>query len=174
MSVGRYQKSEDIELREKSLQDILSRPPKWIVHSGTLLIVITLIFLLVGCVLIRVPEIIHCDAIAKNTGLESNVISVVIPTSNVSKIRDDDTLVVKFDCYPYEQYGFVRMTVKASSIYCVNGKYCIDIVCPDSLVTTSNRTIAVIENMRGIASIKVDEHRLIYGLVRPFLELFAK
>jgi len=55
--------AENIQLRSDEVQEILSRPPAWIVRWGTTLIVAIIVLLLTGSWLFKYPDVVHSSIV---------------------------------------------------------------------------------------------------------------
>lgn len=78
----------EIELRSNEVKEILSRPPKWILRYGIVLIFIVLVGLLVGSWFFRYPEILTAPIVVTTENLPFNIVA---KTSN----RIDTLMVVE-------------------------------------------------------------------------------
>lgn len=65
----------EIELRSNEVKEILSRPPKWILQYGIVLIFIVLIGLLAGSWFFRYPEILTAPIVVTTENLPFNIIA---------------------------------------------------------------------------------------------------
>jgi HlyD family secretion protein len=65
----------NIELRSEEVQEILTRPPRWILRWGITLIFVVLIGLLVGSWLFKYPEILTAPIVVSTENLPFDVVA---------------------------------------------------------------------------------------------------
>ncbi|MFD0862868.1 HlyD family secretion protein [Sungkyunkwania multivorans] len=94
------------------------------------------------------------------------------PSRNSGKIRIGQTVNIKLDNYPDNEYGMLKGTVKKiSRAPDSEGYYLIDGSLPKNLVTTYNKEIDFRQEMRGTAEIVTEDLRLIERFFYQFREL---
>ena len=83
-------KLDDIELRTEEIENALNRPPHFLVRSGTFLIFMTFVVLLVFSVFIKYPETIRCNLSITNR----NPLPSIITRENVRVINYDTIISI--------------------------------------------------------------------------------
>ena len=81
------EKHKDIELHSEPVQDIIGRPPGWMVRSGITVIFLVLVVLLIGCCFIKYPEILSATI-----KINANNLPAQVKARSTGRI---DTLFVK-------------------------------------------------------------------------------
>lgn len=84
------------------------------------------------------------------------------------KVVPNQQVMVKFDSYPFYEYGAVIGIVKWKGRVPNNEKIPVEIIFPNGLVTTRNRTIEPSQEMSGQAEIITSDKRLIQKIFENF------
>jgi multidrug resistance efflux pump len=115
------------------------------------------------------------DAISEQQFVEAGrEIGVVVPMDNkelrgnisltvsqATRVREGQKVVVRFDSYPYPEFGAVMGTVDRKSQVPVNGIITARVSFPQGLVTTFNRKIELARQMEGDAIIVLQDKRFL-------------
>ena len=81
------------------------------------------------------------------------------------KIKEGNPVIVKFDSYPFEEFGAVEGRVsKKGKLVSDDGTISLEVTFPKGLVTNTGRTLDASQGMVGHASIVTDQKRLIEWL----------
>jgi len=99
---------------------------------------------------------------------------VELPVRGSGKVKLGQKVNVKFDNYPYMQYGMVRGVVKNISLIPTNNIYMVELEFPDGLVTNYNISLELNRELQGTAEIITDELRLIQRFFNPIKALFRE
>ena len=75
---------ENIELRSESVQEILGRPPRWIIRWGISIIFIIVAGLVVGSYFFKYPDVLTATI---------TVIKEILPTDNTDKKGGDKEVI---------------------------------------------------------------------------------
>jgi HlyD family secretion protein len=97
---------------------------------------------------------------------------IVMGSEGIGKINVGQAVRVRFDGYPYREYGLIEGRVKSISEVAINGQYTIDVAFPGGLVTTHRRNLEFREGMSGSADIITDTRKLIQRLFENLRALF--
>lgn len=81
---------------------------------------------------------------------------------------------IKFDNYPYMEYGMVRGTIKAISAVPEDNFYMAEISFPGGLVTNYGKTLDLQNEITGTAEIITEELRLIQRFLNPLKALWKE
>ena len=91
------------------------------------------------------------------------------------KVREGQRVIIKFESYGYQQYGFVEGVVKSKSMMPKdNSSLAVRVNLPKGLVTNFGKTLRFDQQMQGVGEIVTDERRLIYRLFEKLLYPFRK
>lgn len=91
-----------------------------------------------------------------------------IPAKGFGKIRKFQSVRIKLDDYPYEEFGYLLGTVEKISSVPYEGMYMVEIKLSNNQKTNFNKTLNFKPEMQGVAEIVTEEKRLIERLVFQF------
>ncbi|MCD4794099.1 MAG: HlyD family efflux transporter periplasmic adaptor subunit [Bacteroidales bacterium] len=95
-----------------------------------------------------------------------------IPLSGSGKVKPGQNVNVKFDDFPYTQFGMVRAKIDAISLVQSNEFYIATLSFPDSLNTNYKKELHFKQNMKGNADIITEELPLAARIINPIKSLF--
>jgi len=109
---------ERIELRSSTVQEILTRPPKWIVRWGISIVFFVVIIIIVGSSFFRYPDIVSAEIVlttenppapilAKSAGKIQNLF-----VSNNDLVKKDQVLAVIENPASYNDINDLRLKVE--------------------------------------------------------------
>lgn len=99
---------------------------------------------------------------------ESNIIGRMnLPVSGSGKVAVGQKVNIRFDNYPYMEYGFVKGTVKNISLVPSNDVYTVEVEMPQDLKTSYNVKLKFSQEMKGKAEIVTNDLRLLQRLINP-------
>jgi len=94
--------------------------------------------------------------------IEQLVGRMSVPTANSGKIIPREKVLIKLDNYRFQEYGIIEGKVQnISSIPDDKGNYYVDVVLPNGLKTSYNKTLKFDKELRGNAEIVTQDLRLI-------------
>ncbi|GHS88393.1 hypothetical protein FACS1894201_09840 [Bacteroidia bacterium] len=103
---------------------------------------------------------------------------VMLPAQGAGKVKIGQPVNIKFDGFPYMEYGMVRGIVKTISLVPItnaNGKFLVvEIELPNNLMTNYGKEINFSQEMSGIAEIITDDLRLIDRFINPIKSLLKQ
>lgn len=161
---GRFDSAEKIELRSKEMQEILSRPPKWLIRYGIGIIFFVIAIILVGSYFIEYPDTIKGEVVLIN----KNQAKIIVPAQNSGKIKNNQIINIKFDNYSYMEYGIFKtrisnLQLKVSKEH--KGYYEFYLLLPDPIKTNYKKSLNYIPKMRGSAEIIIQNKKLLQKLI---------
>ncbi len=96
---------------------------------------------------------------------------IFLPLEGAGKVRIGQKVNIKFDNFPYMEFGMVEVKVlRVSSVPAlVDNKqvYVVDVLLPQKLVTNYGRELPFSEEMRGVAEIITEELSILQRIVFP-------
>ena len=98
----------------------------------------------------------------------------VMPVVGAGKVKVGQHVNIKFDNYPYMEYGMVQGQVKSVSLVPSNETYIAEITVPQDLKTNYNIVLNFSQELQGTAEIVTDELRLIERIFNPIKALFKE
>jgi multidrug resistance efflux pump len=90
------------------------------------------------------------------------------------KVKEGQRVNIKFDNYPYMEYGMVEGRVNRISMVPTNDYYALEVDLPKGLVSTYGKTFAFNNEIQGSAEIVTEDLRLIQRIFNPIKSLFKE
>ncbi|MGD9929419.1 MAG: HlyD family secretion protein [Mangrovibacterium sp.] len=104
---------------------------------------------------------------------ESKIIGrVSLPLRGAGKVKPGQRVNIRFDNFPYMEYGMVRGSVKSISLVPTNDNYVAEIELPLDLKTNYNLSLTFSQEMKGDVEIVTEDLRLIQRFFNPVKSLF--
>lgn len=98
---------------------------------------------------------------------------VKLPMFKSSKVKIDQTVQVKLESYPFEEFGILLGRVKTISSVPNDNHYLIDVEFGEGLVTSYGKKLDFRQEMRGTASIVTEELSLFDRIFNQFRRLYS-
>lgn len=92
---------------------------------------------------------------------------IQLPMRGAGEVDEGDQVNIRFDSYPYLEYGMVRGKVGNVSKVPQDNFYTVEVVLPDGLTTFYGIEIGFNQNMQGEAEILTDKMRLLQRIFNP-------
>lgn len=106
---------------------------------------------------------------------EYELIGRVTLTSNgAGKVKIGQTVNLKFNNFPYQEFGMVQAKVTSMSMVPLNNEYVLELNLPDTLVTNYGTILPFTQKMPGTAEIITEDLPLIARLFNPLKAVFQK
>jgi len=99
---------------------------------------------------------------------------VELPVRGSGKVKEGLDVNVKFDNYPYMEFGMVRGKVQSVSLVPEDNFYMVEIVFPDGLVTNYGHNLQMQNQLMGQAQIITDDLRLIQRIFNPLKAIWKE
>jgi hypothetical protein len=172
------EKNRTDEIRSEAVQEILSFVPHWIIRWGITVILFTVAVILAVSWFMSYPDIIP----TRITLTTKNVMNIVptsqeitgtvrIPVHSFDKVKCGQKVNIKFDNYPYTQYGVVNGKVISISEVPKDNYYSAEVSITGGLVTNYKKNIFFEQGMQGDAEIITDDRRLLERIFARFRTL---
>ncbi len=97
-----------------------------------------------------------------------------LPIRGSGKVKTGQKVNIKFDNYPYMEYGLVRGYINNVSLVPTNDVYMVEVEFPDGVVTNYGISLELSREIQGTAEIITDELRLIQRFFNPIKSLFKE
>jgi HlyD family secretion protein len=98
---------------------------------------------------------------------------ITMPIAGSGKVKAGQRVNIKFDSYPFQEFGSVEAVVESISLVPSNNQYIVTITLPHGLTTTYNKTLEFKQEMQGSADIITEDLRLIERIFYQFRSLFT-
>ncbi len=99
---------------------------------------------------------------------------VELPVRGSGKVKEGLDVNVKFDNYPYMEFGMVRGKVQSVSLVPENNFYMVEIVFPEGLVTNYGHNLQMQNQLMGQAEIITEDLRLIQRIFNPLKAIWKE
>lgn len=96
---------------------------------------------------------------------------ISLPLKGAGKVEVGQRVNIRFDNFPYMEYGIVKGTVKNISLVPSNANYTVEVELPQDLHTNYNIKLNFSQEMKGSAEIVTEDLRLIQRLINPVRSL---
>lgn len=140
------------------LEAFIAKRPPYFVRWGTVYFFILLILIAFMCRFIRYPERVKANARlnAVNAPME-----MLIPAYNISKVRTGQEVIIKFQAYPYEQFGSVTGRIASINTSPTDSGFPAKVILPKGLHTNYNRSLQYQNGLSAQADIIVENTSLL-------------
>jgi hypothetical protein len=102
----------------------------------------------------------------------SNIIGkLTMPVYRSGKVKVGQKVNIRFENYPYMEFGVVSGYVEKISIVPADNTYAVDVSFPDGLRTNYQVDLPFTQRMRGRAEIITQDTRLLTRIMRPLRSL---
>jgi HlyD family secretion protein len=96
---------------------------------------------------------------------------IYLPPQGAGKVKEGRTVNVKFDNFPYMEYGMVKVKINKIALVPITENnqrvYVLEVDFPDVLTTTYNKTLDFSQEMSGTAEIVTKDLSLLERLLNP-------
>jgi len=103
---------------------------------------------------------------------------ITLPAAGAGKVKEGQYVNVKFDNYPYLEFGMVKVPITHISLVPVTSEketnYILEVAFPDKLVTNYGKELPFGQEMQGSAEIITDDLRLIDRFINPIKAVIKK
>lgn len=120
--------SDNLNLRSEEVQEILGRPPRWLVRVGISIIFIVVIGLFVGSYFLKYPDILSASITVTTENLPAGVMAMTtgkidtIAVTEKQEVKEGDLLAVVRNTAKYEDVMMVKVIIEASDTGIVETK----------------------------------------------------
>ena len=122
-----------------------------------------------GEVLVTVVPIVKTKIIGK----------ILLPLQGAGKVKIGQEVYVKFDNFPYMEYGTVRVKINNMSLIPMDNEqgtkaYILEVDFPNKLVTNYNKTLNFTQEMTGTAEIIIDDLSFLDRFLNPIKSVLMR
>ena len=97
--------------------------------------------------------------------------TIVLPMQGAGKVRQGQQINIRFDNFPYMEYGTVKGQVKSISLVTTESNYIVEVAFPNGLLTNYKKSLQFSQEMSGTAEIITDDLRLIERFLNPITSI---
>jgi multidrug resistance efflux pump len=99
---------------------------------------------------------------------------LILPLQNSGKLKAGQTVNIKLNNYPYQEYGMLKGVVRNISVIPQKQNYSVEVALPEQLTTTYQKKLEYKEEMQGSAEIVTEELTLFKRIFYQFRKLVKK
>ena len=104
---------------------------------------------------------------------------ILLPLQGAGKVRAGQTVHIRFEQFPYMEYGMVRGVIQSVSLVPVqtaegSRAYVLEVGFPEQLTTSYRKKLPFCQEMLGTAEIVTEDMRLADRLLRPVRAVFTQ
>ncbi|MEA3494710.1 MAG: HlyD family efflux transporter periplasmic adaptor subunit [Bacteroidota bacterium] len=99
---------------------------------------------------------------------------VMLEIKGSGKVDTGQRVIVKFDNYPYMEYGMIDGIVKTISLVPEDNHLIVDVYFPNGMISNYGKELVFSQEMQGTAEIITEERRLIEKLINPIKYIVTK
>jgi len=104
--------------------------------------------------------------------IQSQIIGrISLPVKGAGKVAKGQKVNIRFENFPYMEYGYIIGTVKSISLIPNNENYIVEVELPQDLKTNYNIQLKFSQEMKGSAEIITEDLRLIQRFINPVKSL---
>ncbi len=96
---------------------------------------------------------------------------ISLPVQGAGKVAVGQKVNIRFENFPYMEYGFIRGTVKSISLVPNNENYVVEVEMPQNMKTNYGIPLKFSQEMKGSAEIITEDLRLIQRFFNPVKSL---
>jgi HlyD family secretion protein len=96
---------------------------------------------------------------------------ISLPVKGAGKVAAGQKVNIRFENFPYMEYGFMRGSVKSISLIPNNENYIVEVDLPQDMLTNYNIQLKFSQEMKGSAEIITEDLRLIQRFINPVKSL---
>jgi hypothetical protein len=170
-------KLEDVETRSEEVQELLGSVPSWITRYGFSLLFVLLGLLVAGSWFFKYPDLVSAPVVVTTINSEGKKVligQIRVAANKTGKVKPGQRVNLKFDSYPYMEYGLVKGVVARILDLPVQSYYIVEVTLPDQLVSTFGKKIAFQQELDGTAEIITDDQRLLNRILQPVSAIFSE
>ncbi len=169
-------KIDEIDRHSQEVQDLLGKVPSWLIRNGMIMIVTMLIVLLIGSWLFKYPDFVSGPVVVSaDLGKPSQLKALIkLDRTGLEKVSPGQKVNLKFENYPYLEFGIVRGVVGKVSSVPGGDSYETEIQLPDGLTTTFGKELEFRQELKGNAEIVTENISLLSRILDPVKAVFGK
>lgn len=99
---------------------------------------------------------------------------LILPLQNSGKLKTGQSVNIKLNNYPYQEYGMLKGVVRNISVIPQKQNYSVEVALPEQLTTTYKKKLEYKEEMQGSAEIVTEELTLFNRIFYQFRKLVKK
>ncbi|MFP3860387.1 MAG: HlyD family secretion protein [Bacteroidales bacterium] len=99
---------------------------------------------------------------------------MTLPFQGAGKVKEGQTVNIRFANYPHMEYGMVKGVVRSISLVPEEQAYTVEVGLPDGLTTFYGEELEFSQQMQGTAEVITEDTRLLERIIRPLRFIMNK
>jgi HlyD family secretion protein len=98
---------------------------------------------------------------------------IMMPVAGSGKVKIGQRANIKFDSYPFQEFGSVNAVIETISLVPNNDQYIVTVALPDGLTTSYKKNLVFQQEMQGVAEIITEDLRILERIFNQFRHVFT-
>ena len=99
---------------------------------------------------------------------------VLLPNLGAGKVKEGHPVIVRFDRYPYMEFGMVSGVINKISLVPEEANYYVEVGFPDGLTTSYNQELEFTQEMTGQADIITEDRTFLVRIISPLKSMLKR
>lgn len=106
-------------------------------------------------------------------GEQSMIGKIMMPVAGSGKVKVGQRTNIKFDSYPFQEFGSVDAVIESISLVPNNNQYIVTVALPNGLTTSYKKNLTFQQEMQGNAEIITEDLRILERIFNQFRYIFS-
>jgi hypothetical protein len=134
----------------QEVEDILSKTPNWITRWGITIIILVIAFIILISNFIIFPDYLSTKATISSTDGANFNVNIVIPQAAIMTIDSQATYILRFESYPFQEYGIYKSKIQCISRNVIKNEcFIITAQIPKRIKTSMNKEIILVDMQKA-------------------------
>ena len=98
---------------------------------------------------------------------------VLLPVEGSGKVEEGQRVLIKFESYPFQEFGYVEGKVGSKALLPQNDEYFVKVLLPNGLLTNYNKELTFRQQMTAQVEIITEDKRFLERVLEKMLGIFA-
>lgn len=98
---------------------------------------------------------------------------IMMPVAGSGKVKVGQRTNIKFDSYPFQEFGSVDAVIESISLVPNNNQYIVTVALPNGLTTSYKKNLTFQQEMQGNAEIITEDLRILERIFNQFRYIFS-
>ena len=99
---------------------------------------------------------------------------VLLPNLGAGKVKEGQNVIIRFDRYPYMEFGLVTGVINSISLVPEGENYYVEVGFPEGLTTSYNQELEFTQEMTGQAEIITEDRSFLVRIVSPLKSMLKR
>ena len=157
-------KEDDLQelVHQEAVDDVIGKPPSWIIRRGTIIIIGIIILVFAGASLIEYPEVIKGKVFIESIPMRKHLVASRLKFELATRVQVGQKAIIKLRKYKYEHYGALMATV--SEVTNDTDSIVVNMSLDKGFITSTGKTIPAPFKLAGDVQIIGEKQTLLHRL----------